>query len=213
MAPRPTLIVFARAPAIGVGKTRLARDLGRVEAWRIYRALSARTLWRLRDPRWDLLVALTPARAGAAAGWPRGVRVVGQGRGDLGARLERVLRHGRGPAVVVGTDAPDVTRALVWAGLQACRRRGAAFGPAEDGGFWLMALSAERARRLELGGVRWSGPHALRDTEAKVGPAVRLPFLLDIDDGADWRRWNSRRRQRSKAAATWTVPDATASRV
>lgn len=37
---RPTLIVFARAPAVGVGKTRLARDVGRVEAWRAYRAMS-----------------------------------------------------------------------------------------------------------------------------------------------------------------------------
>ena len=39
---RPTLIVFARAPGIGVGKTRLARDVGAVEAWRVYRSMAER---------------------------------------------------------------------------------------------------------------------------------------------------------------------------
>ena len=53
---RPTLIVFARSPAIGVGKTRLARDIGAVEAWRVYRAMSTRLLWRMRDPRWRAVV-------------------------------------------------------------------------------------------------------------------------------------------------------------
>src|SRR3712207_9021389 len=49
---RPTLIVFARAPAMGVSKTRLARDVGAVEAWRIYRAMAADVIRRLCDPRW-----------------------------------------------------------------------------------------------------------------------------------------------------------------
>lgn len=190
---KPRVAVFARAPAIGVGKSRLARDVGRVEAWRLYRMLSARTLWRLRDPRWSVEVAITPDRAEAGKaplGWPRTARR-GQGGGGLGVRLERVFAGASGPIAVVGTDAPDISRALIAAAFRAVSRSGAAIGPAEDGGFWLLALNARRARRLDLTGVRWSGPHALADTLERIGPAERLPMLIDIDDGRDLARWRA----------------------
>ncbi|HEX6865944.1 MAG TPA: hypothetical protein VF122_01795, partial [Caulobacteraceae bacterium] len=86
---RPTLIVFARSPAIGVGKTRLARDIGAVEAWRVYRAMSAKVLWAVRDPRWRTVLRLEGQRLDAA--WPK-LPLERQGRGDLGARLTRALR-------------------------------------------------------------------------------------------------------------------------
>src|SRR5687768_9358971 len=98
---KPTLIVFARAPAIGVGKTRLARDVGVVEAWRVYRTLSSQLIRRLRDPRWRLVVRVVPDRSS----WPSGVVREPQGPGDLGGRLQRAIRaHARGPVAVVGTD-------------------------------------------------------------------------------------------------------------
>lgn len=190
---RPRVVVFARAPAMGVGKSRLARDVGSVEAWRLYRNLSARTLWRLADPRWALEVAITPDRAeagGAPLGWPKTARRR-QGGGGLGVRLERVFAGASGPVAVVGTDAPEISRALIGAAFSAVRRSGAAVGPAEDGGFWLLALNARRARRLDLSGVRWSGPHALADTLERIGPATRLPMLIDIDDGRDLARWRA----------------------
>lgn len=183
---RPTLVVFARAPAIGVGKTRLARDVGAVEAWRLYRAMSTRLLWRLRDPRWRLVLRLEGPRPDPA--WPRLV-VEPQGGGDLGERLVRAVRaHGRGAVAVVGTDAPDVTAARVRRALRA----GAAIGPADDGGFWLLALPPGRARRVRLEGVRWSGPRALEDVVRAAGPLVRLETLTDIDDGAALARWRLR---------------------
>lgn len=196
---KPRVVVFARAPAIGVGKSRLARDVGRVEAWRVYRGLSARTLWRLRDPRWTVEVAITPDNAASAAGrsgWPV-VERTGQGGGDLGARIERVFASAVGPVAVVGTDAPDISPALIAAAFRAVARSGAAVGPAEDGGYWLLALNARRARRVDLTGVRWSGRHALTDTLERIGQAEHLPMLLDIDNGADLARWRTRERVRA----------------
>ncbi len=175
---RPTLIVFARAPAIGVGKTRLARDIGRVEAWRIYRAMSTRLLWALRDPRWRTVLRLEGARPDPR--WPR-LPAEPQGRGDLGARLTRALRaHARGGVAVVGVDAPDVTPARVWKALRARD----AIGPASDGGFWLLALNPRRARAVCFGSVRWSSAHTLTDTLKALGPLTRLETLSDVDDGA-----------------------------
>ena len=187
---RPTLIVFARAPAMGVSKTRLARDVGPVEAWRVYRAMAAGVIRRLHDPRWRLVVRIAPDRAT----WPPGVEREPQGRGDLGARLDRALQaHARGPVAVIGTDAPEMTRQHVARAFREVRRSGVVFGPAEDGGFWLLALSGPRARRVRLSPVRWSSPHALEDTAAAMkAPAVLLETLHDVDDGRALRAWRRR---------------------
>jgi len=183
---RPTLIVFARTPAVGVGKTRLARDVGAVEAWRVYRMLSTRLLWRLRDPRWRLVVSLAGGRSDPA--WPRLI-VEPQGRGDLGQRLARALRaHAGGPVAVVGTDVPEMTRARV---AGAFRAR-SAIGPARDGGFWLLALTPGQARRAALPGVRWSSPHALADVAALIPGLRLLETLADIDTGEDLAAWRRR---------------------
>lgn len=190
--PRPTLLVFARAPAIGRGKTRLARDIGRVEAWRVYRAMSAELIGRLgRDPRWRTVVRITPDRAR----WP-GAATEAQGRGGLTPRLERALRaHARGPVAVIGTDSPEITREHVARAFRAVRRTGAVFGPAEDGGFWLLALGPAQARRVRLGNVRWSTADALADSVAALGGrVVLLETLADIDDGQALADLRTRRR-------------------
>ena len=178
---RPTLIVFARSPAIGVGKTRLARDIGAVEAWRVYRIMSARVLWAVRDPRWRTVVRLEGR--GLDTAWPR-LPVEPQGRGDLGARLTRALRaHARNGVAVIGVDTPEVSRAHI---ASAFRARNA-IGPATDGGFWLLALGSRRARSVKLEGIRWSSAHTLADTLQVLGRLSELETLTDVDDGHSLR--------------------------
>src|SRR5688572_23038451 len=108
---KPTLIIMAKTPRVGVGKQRLAAEVGRVEAWRVARLLHAKTLHAVRDPRWRTLLCVTPdrdARGDALA----------QGRGDLGERLARALAPYSNVAVI-GTDCPLITRALVWRSFRA----------------------------------------------------------------------------------------------
>ena len=72
---KPRLVVFAKAPVIGGTKTRLAADIGQVQAWRIYRAMTARILRQVVDPRWDTLLAVSPDEALSRAFpgvWPDG---------------------------------------------------------------------------------------------------------------------------------------------
>jgi glycosyltransferase A (GT-A) superfamily protein (DUF2064 family) len=193
---RPTLIVFARKPAIGVGKTRLAQGLGAVETWRFYRSLSRALLFKLADPRWRLVVRMAGGYR-TMPGWPVGLPVEPQGRGDLGVKLQRALRdHSSADVAVIGTDAPDMTRALIAQGFAIARRRGVALGPATDGGFWLLALSARQARTVRLDrAIRWSHPSTLADTQAALGGrAGHVATLSDIDDLSDLIAW--RRRQR-----------------
>jgi glycosyltransferase A (GT-A) superfamily protein (DUF2064 family) len=136
-----TVIVFARAPRLGAVKRRLARGIGAMAALRFYRAQLAATLQAARDPRWQLVLAATPDRARAR--WPAQVPRQPQGHGDLGARMLRALsRHRR--AVLVGSDIPGLSRADLAAAFRALGRADAVFGPAEDGGYWLVGFGPRR---------------------------------------------------------------------
>ena len=177
------VILFARAPRLGAVKRRLARGIGAMAALRFYRAQLARTLHLARDPRWRVELAVTPDHG--AARWPRGIARVPQGRGDLGARMGRALgRHRR--AVLVGSDIPGLARADIAAAFRALGRAQAVFGPAEDGGYWLVGLGPRRPARL-FAEVRWSTEHALADTLANfAGRRVALlRRLRDVDTAAD----------------------------
>ncbi|MGH6719377.1 MAG: TIGR04282 family arsenosugar biosynthesis glycosyltransferase [Alphaproteobacteria bacterium] len=194
MRPGRTVIVFARAPRIGRVKRRLARDVGAVAAWRLYRDWLARVLRALGgDRRWRLVVAVTPDHVRRPL---RGVAVTGQGKGDLGRRMARALdRAPPGPAVVVGSDIPELRARHVAAAFQALRRSDVVVGPAGDGGFWLIGRRHRLRRLPPFAGVRWSTRHALEDTlrclppEVSVGRADRLD---DVDDGASLRAWRRR---------------------
>ncbi len=189
MIERPTLIIMAKAPRVGVGKQRLARDIGKTEAWRINRGLHAATLRAARDARWRTLLCVTPDRAVSEviSVWPPSVARVAQGGGDLGVRLARAMA-GRRTVAVVGTDCPEISVALIAVAFAALKRAPFALGPAHDGGFWLLAArSGDRAARA-MTDVRWSTQHAAADVYANLGAEVAiLPTLRDIDTGADLR--------------------------
>lgn len=187
------LILFVKAPRFGAVKTRLARDVGRLKAWMFHRRALAQVVHRLgRDRRWRTWIAATPDRA--ARGFrsrPSGVKMVPQGRGDLGERMARAFAHvAPEPAVLVGGDIPAIRSAHIMEAFRKLDVFDAVFGPAADGGYWLVGF--RKAPPAEVfRGVRWSSPHALADTLAnlsgfKVAPP--LETLHDVDDGAAFRR-------------------------
>jgi rSAM/selenodomain-associated transferase 1 len=196
---RRHLILFVRAPALGAGKRRLARDIGDVAALRFERLMLARLLRRLvRDRRWRPRIAVTPDRARHRRRlWPRGIRIAAQGRRDLGERMRRALAEcPPGPAVLIGTDIPALGAHHIAEAFGLLGRHDLAFGPAADGGFWL--IGARRSPRLPrlFGDVRWSGPHALADVLANLPPNVSVGLaatLEDVDDGESYRRAALRR--------------------
>jgi hypothetical protein len=183
---RDRLIVFARAPRLGAVKRRLARGIGAMAALRFYRRQLAATLREAARPGpWRAAIAATPDRARAR--WPRRLEVRPQGGGDLGARMARAMRPYR-RVVVVGSDIPGLRAADFRAAFRALGRADAVFGPAEDGGYWLVGLGPRRPAR-PFAGVRWSSEHTLADTLANFrGRRVAtLRVLRDVDTAADLR--------------------------
>lgn len=188
------LVIFARQPRLGVGKRRLAADVGDVEALRFSRHALARLIRTLgRDPRWRLWLAVSPDHP---VDWVRAGTAIPQGPGDLGRRLSRVIQSlPPGPVVILGSDTPTVTRADLADAFRALGPNRAVFGPALDGGYWLIGLRRGLGERLPFDGVRWSTAHALADTLANLdGAAVAvLREQEDIDDGAALKRYRARR--------------------
>ena len=185
------VVIMARAPRLGTVKRRLARDVGALAAWRFYRHGLAALIRRLgRDGRWRRWLAVTPDRA-VRAPWPRSWHVIPQGGGDLGARMGRLLRElPPGPVVIVGSDIPDLGPAHIARAFTLLGDHDWVFGPAGDGGYWLIGARRRPARRYPFTGVRWSSPHALLDTLANLS-VTRVAFLEeleDVDTGADLNR-------------------------
>jgi hypothetical protein len=196
---RRHLVLFVREPRYGVGKRRLAHDIGDAAALRFERAMLARLLRRLgRDRRWQLRLAVTPDRARYRLRlWPRGALPAGQGSGDLGTRMQRGLATcPPGPAILVGSDIPELTAAHIAGAFGLLGRRDLVFGPAADGGFWL--VGARRCPRLPplFGPVRWSRPDTLAQVLGNLHERVSIGFaarLEDVDGGAAHRRLAPRR--------------------
>jgi rSAM/selenodomain-associated transferase 1 len=185
---RDTVIVFARAPRLGTVKRRLARDIGNRAALRFHVAtLTALLRDLLASRRFDVVLAVTPDRAHVRL--PVGVRRIAQGHGDLGRRMSAALGRYRRVALI-GCDIPQAGAADVMAAFRGLGTADAVFGPAADGGYWLIALGPRRPGDL-FGAARWSTGHALADTlqQFRHHRAGFIRRLSDVDTGADYHRY------------------------
>ncbi|WP_173984850.1 DUF2064 domain-containing protein [Magnetospirillum sp. SS-4] len=193
MALSRHLVIFARLPRLGTGKRRLAAHIGPVEALRFQRWALSSLIRRLgRDPRWTTWLAVTPFQGGP---WPAGIPVIAQPKGDLGRRMAGVARAlPPGPVLIVGGDIPDIRPRHIAAGFAALGNHDAVFGPALDGGYWLVGLKRHPRVIDPFDGVRWSSRHALADTLANLKGyrTALIDTLDDIDDGDALRRFHQR---------------------
>ena len=184
-----TLVIMVKVPRPGRVKTRLGRDIGLVPATWWFRHQVARLLRRIDDPRWRVVLAVAPDTEGLHSRcWPSRFERWPQGQGDLGDRMVRMMRRAAGPVCVIGADIPGVTRAHVAAGFAALGRHDVVFGPAPDGGYWLIgAKLGSVLHPRALGGVRWSTPDALADTRAAFGDkrVAQIATLADVDTADD----------------------------
>ncbi len=183
--PRRWLVIMVKAPLAGRVKTRLGREIGAVAATAFYRRAARAVIARVgRDPRWQTVLAVDPVTAVGASFWPADIPRVPQGNGDLGERMQRCIdAMPPGPVVLIGTDIPAIRPVHIARAFRLLGGRDAVFGPADDGGFWLVG---QRRRSRSVGafdGVRWSVPQTLADVlQNHEGMAVTLADRLsDVD--------------------------------
>ena len=196
--PERHLVIMARVPRLCQGKRRLARDLGELATYRFQRQQLAMLLRSLSRPgHWQLWLCLTPDHLAwpGDVSLPVGTQILRQGSGDLGQRMARPFsRLPPGPLVMIGADIPGITSSDIQQAFRMLGRRPWVFGPADDGGYWLIGARrrpvAPTAMALPFARVRWGSQHALADTLANLrrDEAALLRELIDVDTAADLAR-------------------------
>ncbi|MGH8148191.1 MAG: TIGR04282 family arsenosugar biosynthesis glycosyltransferase [Rhodanobacteraceae bacterium] len=188
------LAIFVKTPGHSPIKTRLAATIGARSAIEFHR-LAAQAVAEVAQATCDGMLACQWAVAENAAledplwqGLPR----VGQGEGNLGARLHYVyarLRTTHERVLLLGADTPQITPELLLCAIDALERGDVPFvlGPARDGGFWLFGGRAPIAREswCNVGYSRSDTAAQLRKAlHMRDGLAV-LPILTDVDSASD----------------------------
>ena len=181
---------MVKAPVAGRVKTRLGRDIGMTNAAWWYRHKTARLLRRLRDPRWHIVLAVAKApNQSDPPIWPKELRRIDQGTGDLGQRMKRLLsRFKMAPAVIIGSDIPQIEKRHIAEAFKRLSKNQFVFGPSTDGGFWL--VGAPRSASLPnsiFTNCRWSTEYALMDAKRNLSDRTSeyVATLSDVDDVND----------------------------
>ena len=187
---RHTLILFARAPRLGGVKRRLATGIGHRAALRFHRINTESLIRRLgRDRRWRTVLAVTPE----AWRWPAHLPRTTQRGHNLGERMANAFDSAPpGPVLLVGSDIPGITADGIARAFHALQSVDAVFGPARDGGYWLVGIRNRGLLRRLFRNVRWSSEHALADTVSNLPVGRRhvlVDMMEDVDDTESWQRW------------------------
>lgn len=190
-------IVIAKAPRPGLCKTRLEPLLGPEGCARLQAELiRLATAWAAEVGTPYLAFSPPDARAEMAALAPPGTRLIEQAEGDLGDRLaaataEVLAEHG-GPVVLIGVDTPLLRPAVGHAAVEDLRCGvDVTFGPAADGGYYLVGLREPHPEIFALDSGAWGGAEVFELSLAAAHEAgLSLGMLRaerDLDDEMDAR--------------------------
>tara|TARA_A100001037_G_scaffold303072_1_gene336174 strand:+ start:2428 stop:3042 length:615 start_codon:yes stop_codon:yes gene_type:complete len=191
------LFILTKIPLLGTSKTRLAADIGPIEALRFSRIVTQKLYRRLSaDKRWLCHLALTPdTLANTTRVWPGYFQRVLQGRGELGERMEKVSRNKKvGPLVIIGGDIPSINAQHIQSAFKALGNSNFVIGPAKDGGFWLIGMKRRPTNFMPFKNVQWSTNETLGQTLSNIRHSMTVKFLEeleDVDDGPSWERWRN----------------------
>ncbi len=195
------LILFTRYPEAGLVKTRLIPALGPEGAAMLHQQLTEHIIGRL-IPVIGRRSVITEIRfsggdARQMAEWLGSqFRYTPQEGGDLGRKMHTALADalagGAKRAVLVGTDIPGLTGTIVEHAFAVLRDRDLVFGPAVDGGYYL--VGACRLHPALFSDIPWSTSAVLKKTLEKV-EASGLTYGLterldDVDRPEDVDSWS-----------------------
>lgn len=194
------LLIFAKQPLPGKVKTRLSPPYSFQTAAEIYRCMLSDTLCKVADLSGVENFLFFEPSCGAAdyfrENFP-GIKTYPQQGDGLGERLEKafatVFSLGFESVAAIGTDSPDLPLPYLEESLRLLEEGGAdaVFGPAVDGGYYLVAL-----RRNSPGlfhDIPWSTSQVLEKSLAAAAAlglrVARLPVWHDMDTVDDLKRF------------------------
>jgi rSAM/selenodomain-associated transferase 1 len=190
------VLVFLKFPRPGQVKTRLAKDIGDELAAKLYRSWIGMVLREMQPlrPGTRLVGYFDGASVEAFSEWTMlADEWWQQPVGDLSARLDhgfsRAFATGASASLAVGTDCLDLKTSHIESAFAILKGTDAVFGPATDGGYYLVGTSRHLPQLFE--NVRLSTSDALcdqlRQCDNNGWSSNLLPTLRDIDTLVDWK--------------------------
>lgn len=185
------LLIFAKNPILHRVKTRLAQDIGAINALTIYRHLLMVTH--------DITISLRVSKAlyysdfiPTTDGWSTSSyeKRLQQGA-DLGVRMANAFDEGFDAGfrniIIIGSDNVELTQAIIEQAFNQLKTHDFVIGPAVDGGYYLLGMKKLNCSIFE--NKEWSTPTVLNDTLKSIQKLGKtyylLPELRDVDTSDD----------------------------
>jgi len=182
-----TLIVFARAPILRKVKKRLAKQIGHKNALEVYIELLEHTISISKKVKANLKFYWDQSANNSQDKIQEG--------DDLGERMYNSLSAEfkySSKVCLIGTDTPGITSNIIDDVYAALETNDIVFGPANDGGYYLIATSVKPPIELFINKL-WSHEDVLKEAISvceKLNLKVFLaPTLVDIDTIEDLKEW------------------------
>ena len=190
------LIIFTRYPEPGTTKTRLIPVLGDVGAANLHKQMTEHTIFQVKElqrtTRVSVEVRFTGGNLEKMQNWlGNDLKYQSQGKGDLGARMERSLINAFNQkaerVIIIGTDCPDLNSQILTTAFEELKVCNLVLGPALDGGYVLIGLSQFESSIFQ--NMMWSTDSVFRETIRRIDllgwRVTQLETLRDIDESAD----------------------------
>ena len=154
------VIVFVKNTKLGQVKTRLAQSIGNADALYIYNRLLDITEHATASLAMDKWIAFSESAENTR--WPDDKKIVQKGN-DLGEKMKNAFNLGFADGyqkiVLIGSDLPDITSEIIDNAFEKLNTCETVFGPAEDGGYYLVGMS--QMHNFIFENKPWSQPNLL----------------------------------------------------
>ena len=182
---KKAIIIFTRNPELGKCKTRLAKTIGDEAALNIYKYLLKHTADTTKPVNADKYVFYTE-KIKKEDLWNDSIFKKKLQKGDdLGIRMENafidLFESGYQKVIIVGSDLLDLKAEHINDAFEKLNDHDVVFGPAKDGGYYLLGLSKLQASIFH--NKPWSEANLLEVTLKELGQKnVSLTLLETLND-------------------------------
>lgn len=193
MSPDTSICVFFKPPRAGEVKTRLIPAVGADGAASLAEAFFRDTWSCVETLSWAIPVVASTELL-SSRDLPQPAKPVWlQGGGNLGARIERILRRAlkQTPfAMAIGADSPGIPSDFLDHAHDAIKMADAVIGPCDDGGFYLLGVRECPPGLLD--GIPWSQSRTFASTLKRLRDSgmdvTVIDSWYDIDRPEDLER-------------------------
>ena len=194
---------MAKWHGFGRCKTRLSRDIGKINSAKIQSVMTKHTISVVKSLQKINLIDSSIAISGLGEKncrrWSKelGIKKFNlQGKGCLGEKMKRQIiinqkfckQNKIKNIIFIGTDLPDLCHLDLLNTIRELKQNDLILGPSNDGGYWLIGLSEKiisKHLHLPFINIRWSKENVLQNTiDNFASIKLKYKFLnkkIDID--------------------------------